>query len=103
MVNPREMAQVQLDKAARLLELDPSLLECLKHPKSVLTVSLPVRMDDGKIRTFTGYRSQHSNARGPYKGGIRYHPSVGVDEVIALSIFSADGAPGASSKRRLAE
>src|SRR5262245_2576098 len=81
------MAQVQLDKAAKLLDLDPSLLECLKHPKSVLTVAVPVRMDDGKVRTFTGYRSQHSNARGPFKGGIRYHPDVSLDEVVALSMW----------------
>ena len=87
MVNAREMAQTQLDKAAKLLELDDSLLECLKHPKSVLTVTMPVRMDDGKVRTFTGYRSQHSNARGPFKGGIRYHPQVSLDEVVALSMW----------------
>jgi glutamate dehydrogenase/leucine dehydrogenase len=87
MVNPREMAQVQLEKVAHLLELDASLLECLRHPKSVLTVSIPVRMDDGRLKTFTGYRSQHCNARGPFKGGIRYHPKVGQDEVIALSMW----------------
>ena len=87
MVNPREMAEVQLDKAARILKVDESLLECLRHPKNVVTVALPVRMDDGKVRTFTGYRSQHSNARGPYKGGIRYHPNVSLDEVIALSMW----------------
>jgi glutamate dehydrogenase/leucine dehydrogenase len=81
------MAQVQLEKAARLLELDESVLECLKHPKSVLTVAVPVRMDDGRVRTFTGFRSQHSNARGPYKGGIRYHPNVSMDEVVALSMW----------------
>jgi glutamate dehydrogenase/leucine dehydrogenase len=81
------MAQVQLDKAAAILELDSSLLECLRHPKTVLTVAVPVRMDDGKVRTFTGYRSQHSNARGPFKGGIRYHPNVSLDEVIALSMW----------------
>jgi glutamate dehydrogenase/leucine dehydrogenase len=86
-VNPREMAQTQLDKAAKLLALDASLLESLRHPKTVLTVGLPVRMDDGKVRTFTGFRSQHCNARGPFKGGIRYHPNVSLDEVIALSIW----------------
>jgi glutamate dehydrogenase/leucine dehydrogenase len=87
MVNPREMAQTQLEKAANLLELDASLLECLRHPKSVLTVAIPVRMDDGRLRTFTGYRSQYSNARGPFKGGIRYHPQVSQDEVVALSMW----------------
>lgn len=87
MVNPREMARTQLAKAARLLDLDESLLACLEHPKSVLTVAIPVRMDDGKVRTFTGYRAQHSNARGPFKGGIRYHPNVTLDEVVALSMW----------------
>ncbi len=87
MVNPREMAQVQLEKAARILELDESMLGYLKHPKSVLTVAVPVRMDDGRVHTFTGYRSQHNNARGPFKGGLRYHPNVSLDEVIALSMW----------------
>ncbi len=87
MINPREMALVQLDKAAKILGLDASLLECLRHPKNVLTVALPVRMDDGRVRTFVGYRSQHSNARGPFKGGIRYHPQVSLDEVVALSMW----------------
>jgi glutamate dehydrogenase/leucine dehydrogenase len=87
MVNPREMAQVQLDKAARILDIDESVLGCLKQPKTVLTVAVPVRMDDGRVHTFTGYRSQHNNARGPFKGGIRYHPNVSLDEVIALSMW----------------
>ncbi len=87
MVNLREMAQIQLEKAAEILELDASMLGYLKHPKTVLTVAVPVRMDDGKVHTFTGYRSQHSNARGPFKGGIRYHPQVSLDEVIALSMW----------------
>jgi glutamate dehydrogenase/leucine dehydrogenase len=87
LVNPREMAQTQLDKAAKILALDDSVLECLKHPKTVLTVAVPVRMDAGRVRTFTGYRSQHCNARGPFKGGIRYHPNVSLDEVIALSMW----------------
>jgi glutamate dehydrogenase/leucine dehydrogenase len=81
------MAKTQLAKAAKLLDLDPSLLACLEHPKSVLTVAIPVRMDAGEVKTFTGFRSQHSNARGPYKGGIRYHPNVSMDEVVALSMW----------------
>jgi glutamate dehydrogenase/leucine dehydrogenase len=87
MVNPREMALDQLARAGRILELDDDVIECLGHPKKVLTVAVPVRMDDGKTRTFTGYRSQHSNARGPFKGGIRYHPQVTMDEVVALSMW----------------
>ncbi len=87
MVNPREMAQTQLQNAAEILELGDSLIEFLSQPKSILTVAVPVRMDDGRVRTFTGYRSQHCNARGPFKGGIRYHPQVSLDEVVALSMW----------------
>ena len=57
------------------------------HPKRVLTVSLPIRLDNGDIKVFTGYRSQHNDARGPFKGGIRYHPQVTIDEVKALSMW----------------
>ena len=59
----------------------------LASPKKVLTVSLPVRMDDGRIRVFTGFRSQHNDFRGPFKGGIRYHPDVTIEEVKALSMW----------------
>jgi glutamate dehydrogenase/leucine dehydrogenase len=59
----------------------------LAHPKRVLTVSLPVKLDNNEIRVFTGFRSQHNDARGPYKGGIRYHPQVTIDEVKALSMW----------------
>ena len=61
--------------------------DVLAHPKRVLTVSLPTRMDNDEIHVFTGFRSQHSDARGPFKGGIRYHPQVSVDEVKALSMW----------------
>jgi len=63
------------------------MFDVLAHPKRVLTVSIPVKMDDGSMRVFTGYRSQHNDARGPYKGGIRYHPDVTIDEVKALSMW----------------
>ncbi|HVL87531.1 MAG TPA: Glu/Leu/Phe/Val dehydrogenase [Candidatus Thermoplasmatota archaeon] len=85
--NPREIAQRQLEKAAKILNLEPSTLNVLSHPKLVLEVGLPVRMDDGSVKVFTGYRSQYNDARGPYKGGIRYHPQVTRDEVIALSAW----------------
>jgi glutamate dehydrogenase/leucine dehydrogenase len=87
LINPFEVALKQLDEAAKLIKLDKGLHQVLAHPKRVLTVSLPVKMDNGEIRVFTGFRSQHNDARGPYKGGIRYHPQVTIDEVKALSMW----------------
>ncbi|MDP9173104.1 MAG: Glu/Leu/Phe/Val dehydrogenase [Planctomycetota bacterium] len=69
------------------MNLDPMWREVLSSPKRVLSVSCPVRMDDGKIQVFTGYRAQHNNARGPFKGGIRYDVSVNRDEVMALAML----------------
>lgn len=86
-INPFEVALKQLDEAAKIIKLDKGLHQVLAHPKRVLTVSLPVKMDNGEVRVFTGFRSQHNDARGPYKGGIRYHPQVTVDEVKALSMW----------------
>src|SRR5213593_190158 len=86
-INPFEVALKQHDEAARLIKLDKGLHQVLANPKRVLTVSLPVKMDNGEIRVFTGFRSQHNDARGPYKGGIRYHPQVTIDEVKALSMW----------------
>jgi glutamate dehydrogenase/leucine dehydrogenase len=86
-INPFEMALTQLDEAAKLIKLDHGMHEILAHPKRVLTVSIPIKMDSGEIKVFTGFRSQHNDARGPYKGGIRYHPQVTVDEVKALSMW----------------
>src|ERR687887_2556790 len=86
-INPFEVALKQLDKAAKLINLDKGLQQVLANPKRVLTVSLPIKMDNGQIRVFTGYRSQHNDARGPYKGGIRYHPQVTIEEVKALSMW----------------
>ncbi len=86
-INPFEVALKQLGEAAKIIKLDKGLHQVLAHPKRVLTVSLPVKMDNGEIRVFTGYRSQHNDARGPYKGGIRYHPQVSIDEVKALSMW----------------
>jgi glutamate dehydrogenase/leucine dehydrogenase len=86
-INPFEVALKQLDEAAKLIKLDKGLHQVLAHPKRVLTVSLPVKMDNGEVHVFTGYRSQHNDARGPYKGGIRYHPQVTIDEVKALSMW----------------
>ncbi len=83
--NPFENALEQLRIAAGYLKLDEGIHQMLAHPKREVTVSLPVKMDDGKIKVFTGFRVQHNDARGPFKGGIRYHPNVSLDEVRALS------------------
>jgi glutamate dehydrogenase (NAD(P)+) len=73
------------DDIAQRLELDAGVYSVLRQPERELTVSVPVRMDDGQIKVFTGYRIQHSSARGPCKGGIRYHPGVDLNEVKALA------------------
>jgi glutamate dehydrogenase/leucine dehydrogenase len=86
-INPLEVAIEQLERAAEKLKLDPGVLELLKHPRRVIIVSVPVKMDDGTIKVFTGYRVQHNPWRGPYKGGIRYHPDVDLDEVKALAMW----------------
>jgi glutamate dehydrogenase (NAD(P)+) len=75
------------DRVYQTMNLDPIWHPVLTTPKRVLTVSCPIRMDDGSIQVFTGYRAQHSNARGPFKGGIRYDPSVDRDEVMALAML----------------
>jgi glutamate dehydrogenase/leucine dehydrogenase len=85
--NPYETALKQLEVAAKKLKLDPDIHEILKVPKRVLIVSIPVKMDNGHIKTFIGFRSQHNEVRGPTKGGIRYHPDVTIDEVKALSMW----------------
>jgi glutamate dehydrogenase (NAD(P)+) len=86
-INPFDVALKQLDEAAKLIKLDNGMHEILAHPKRVLTVSIPIRMDNGEVKVFTGFRSQHNDARGPFKGGIRYHPQVTIDEVKALSMW----------------
>jgi glutamate dehydrogenase (NAD(P)+) len=86
-LNPYEFALKQFDRAADHLGLDPGTRDVLRKPKRQLIVSIPVKMDDGSIRVFQGYRVQHSIARGPSKGGIRYHPGVTLDEVKALAMW----------------
>ncbi|RLE84499.1 MAG: glutamate dehydrogenase [Thermoprotei archaeon] len=81
------MAVKQLENVARVLDIDRGILEILKRPKREIIVHLPVKMDNGEIRVFTGYRVQHNDARGPFKGGIRYHPDVNLDEVRALAMW----------------
>ena len=75
----------RLDDAAKLADLDPDVLRLLREPRRVLEVSVPVRMDDGSIEVFTGWRVHHDTTRGPGKGGIRFHPTVDADEVKALA------------------
>jgi glutamate dehydrogenase (NAD(P)+) len=84
-LNPFRIAMRQFDTAAEKYGLEPGLREILRRPRRSLSLSLPVKMDDGTIHVFDGFRVQHSNARGPCKGGIRYHPDVTIDEVKALA------------------
>ncbi len=86
-INPFESAMKQFDKAAALLNLSESQIAMIKEPRRITEVNLPVRMNDGSIRIFKGFRVQHSIVRGPAKGGIRFHPGVTVDEVKALSFW----------------
>jgi len=86
-MNPYENAMKQLENTASLVKLDPDAHEMLRQPKRILSVSLPVRMDNGKVKNLQGYRVQFNDARGPYKGGIRYHPAVTLDEVKALATW----------------
>ena len=86
-LNPFEIAQKQVKSACDKLNADPAVYEILKNPMRVLEVSFPVRLDDGTVKTFIGYRSQHNNAVGPFKGGLRFHPDVTRDEVKALSTW----------------
>lgn len=77
----------QLERAAKIMKLNPHVEEHLRHPQRILEVGIPVHMDNGNVRIFKGFRVQHNNARGPYKGGIRYHPEVDMEEVKALSMW----------------
>ncbi|AYO30545.1 MAG: glutamate dehydrogenase [Thermoanaerobacteraceae bacterium] len=86
-LNPFEIVQKEIKSACEKLGLDNSVYEILKEPERVLTVSIPVKMDDGTTKTFIGFRSQHSTAIGPAKGGVRFHPNVSLDEVKALSTW----------------
>ncbi|KAA0253338.1 MAG: Glu/Leu/Phe/Val dehydrogenase [Acidobacteria bacterium] len=85
--NPFEMAQQQFDKAADILELDAATRELLRWPLREYQFAIPVRMDDGSVKVFRGFRVQHNDARGPSKGGIRFHPQETVDTVRALSMW----------------
>jgi glutamate dehydrogenase (NAD(P)+) len=81
------VARQQLAASAERLGIPEAVHRKLAHPKRIITVAVPTRMDDDRLEVFTGYRVQHSMERGPCKGGIRYHPSVGLDEVVALAML----------------
>lgn len=85
--DPFQNALKQLDQVNKLIHIEPNIFVQLQQPQRVLTVSIPVKMDDGSIKVFTGYRSQFNDSRGPYKGGIRFHPNVSESEVKALSAW----------------
>ncbi len=85
--NPFEMAQAQFDKAADVLGLDAATRELLRFPLREYHIAIPVRMDDGSVKVFRGFRIQHSDARGPCKGGIRFHPHETADTVRALAMW----------------
>ncbi|OYR97213.1 amino acid dehydrogenase, partial [Halorubrum sp. E3] len=82
-----ETARRQLHHAADHLSIDQHVVERLKHPKKVHEVTVPVERDDGTVEVFTGYRAQHDSVRGPYKGGLRYHPEVTRDECVGLGMW----------------
>ncbi len=86
-VNVYETVQKQFNKAADMMGLDPDIRNILAHTQNELVVHFPVKLDDGRIEMFTGYRVQHNNALGPYKGGLRFHPDVDIDEVRALATW----------------
>jgi len=84
-LNPFKIAQMQLESAVDILGIEPEVHDILKEPKRILQVRIPVKMDDGTTKTFTGFRVQHNDARGPTKGGIRFHPDETIDTVKALA------------------
>ncbi|HDS29094.1 MAG TPA: Glu/Leu/Phe/Val dehydrogenase, partial [Candidatus Acetothermia bacterium] len=86
-LNPFEIAQRQLDQAALKLELDPEITAVLREPMRSFILNFPVRMDDGTVRVFRGYRVQYNDARGPCKGGLRFHPDETLDDVKALAAW----------------
>jgi len=82
-----ETARRQLEHAAAHLDVDPGVIERLKHPTKVHRVAVPLKRDDGSVDVYTGYRAQHDDVRGPYKGGLRFHPHVSEEECVGLSMW----------------
>ena len=85
--NPFEIAQDQLRKVGDVFQIDQNLIEVLRQCKKAVVCSIPVVMDNGSVQAFEGYRVTHNIARGPSKGGIRYHPDVTLDEVRSLAMW----------------
>lgn len=85
--SPLNVAKQQIDRTGKLLDLEPGIIEILKKPRRSLIVSVPIKRDNDEIEVFTGFRVQHTDVRGPYKGGIRYHPDVTLEEVTALAMW----------------
>ncbi len=77
----------QVDKASQYVTVEPGVIERLKNPTRVVQVTVPLKRDDGSIETYTGYRAQHDDVRGPYKGGMRYHPEVSAEESQGLAMW----------------
>src|SRR6185295_13369232 len=86
-LNAFRISQMQFDMAAEFLKLDAGLRQILRAPRRLMEVSIPVKLDNGQVKVFTGFRVQHNMARGPAKGGIRYHPNLTLDEVKALAAW----------------
>ncbi|MEG0969879.1 MAG: Glu/Leu/Phe/Val dehydrogenase dimerization domain-containing protein, partial [Acidaminococcaceae bacterium] len=86
-MNIFEMAKIPLNKAIEVMKLDPGAAAIIEQPERTLEVSIPVKMDNGTVKVFTGYRSQHSTILGPAKGGVRYHQNVSMDEVKTLGFW----------------
>lgn len=86
-ISALETARRQLDDAAAYVDLDCGIVERLRHPSRVVEVSIPLERDDGKVEVFTGYRAQHDDVRGPYKGGLRYHRDVTAEECVGLAMW----------------
>ena len=86
-MNPFDNAMSQLEKAAKIINLDKNILSFLSYPERTITANLMIKMDKGDLRTFSAYRVQYNSACGPYKGGIRFHPQVNLEEVKALAFW----------------
>jgi len=86
-INPFEIVRKQVDKCSRILKLDQDVTDVLKHPMRELHVSLPIHMDNGAVKVFQGYRVQYNDAKGPTKGGIRFHPDETIDTIRALAAW----------------
>ncbi|MCW3992828.1 MAG: glutamate dehydrogenase, partial [Candidatus Bathyarchaeota archaeon] len=86
-MSPWESQLLTVNKTCELMGLEPAVYEVVSHPKAILKVALPLKMDDGTVKVFDGVRIHHNDARGPTKGGIRYHPNIDLDTEMALAAW----------------